>query len=133
MRLLLPTIGYKSCVIPYEMQERLVGRGRFGVGNQVGLAWSSILGFSAKPLKFMAALALVVTSAALVWIAYVLWAFLSGIALPGWTSVIASVLALGSFLLLGQAMLASYVAALFDMVKGKPRYSIQRIVNLRDD
>ena len=133
MRLLLPTIGYKSSVIPYEMQERLAGRGRFGVGNQVSLAWSSILGFSAKPLKFMAALALVVTSAALVWIAYVLWAFVSGVALPGWTSVIASVLALGSFLLVGQAMLASYVAALFDMVKGKPRYSIQRIVNLRDE
>lgn len=133
MRLLLPTIGYKSSVISYEMQERLVGEGRFGVGNQLSLAWSSILGFSAKPLKFMAVLALIVTSAALAWIIYVLWAFFSGSALPGWTSVIAAVLALGSFLLLGQAMLASYIAALFDMVKGKPRYSVQRIVNLRDE
>ena len=133
MRLLLPTIGYTSSVIPYEMQKRLAGEGRFGVGNQLSLAWSSVLGFSAKPLRFLAGLALVVTSAALAWIIYVLWAFISGSALPGWTSVIAAVLALGSFLLLGQAMLASYVAALFDMVKGKPRYTVRRTISLRDE
>jgi len=133
MRLLLPTMGYASCIVPYTMRERIAGRGRFGVGRQFRLTWTSIVGFSAKPLKLMALLALSVTAAALFWIAYVLLTFLLGNVLPGWTSVITAVLILGSFLLLGQAMLGFYVAALFDMTKGNPRYSIRRIIGARDD
>ena len=123
LRLLLPAVGYRSATIDYEVRDRLVGHGRFGLRRQIGLASSSLLNFSARPLRLVAAIGLALSLGAFVWLAYVLLTYLSTRAIQGWSSVMAAVLVVGGLTLLSVSIVGEYVARIHDLLRSHPRYS----------
>jgi len=127
LRLLLPAIGFESATVNYESQPRIGGNGRFGLTRQIALATSSILNFSSKPLKLVAGLGTLISVAALLWLAYVLVAFLSNKSIEGWASVMAAVLFVGGLTLLSISIIGSYIARIHDILKARPRYFIDRV------
>ena len=133
LRLLLPAIGFKSEVVEYEAAPRISGKGRFGLHRQLGMAINSILGFSSKPLKLIASLGVIVTVVAAVWLIAVIFSFLAGRNVEGWTSVISAVLAVGGVTLLSLSIIGSYIARIHDLLNGYPRYSIYAIINGPDE
>jgi len=123
LRLLLPAVGYRSAVIEYEVRDRFVGHGRFGVRRQIGLASSSLLNFSARPLRLVAAMGLALSLGAFAWLAYVLVTYVSTRAIQGWSSVMAAVLVVGGLTLLSVSIVGEYVARIHDLLRSHPRYS----------
>ena len=49
-----------------------------------------------------------------------------GLTIPGWTSIVVLILALGGLILLSLSMLAEYVWRIYDEVKGRPGYIIRK-------
>jgi polyisoprenyl-phosphate glycosyltransferase len=43
---------------------------------------------------------------------------------PGWTSIMFTLCAIGSFILIGLGMVGEYVAKIFEEVKGRPLYIV---------
>ena len=126
LRLLLPSIGYRSAVLTYEALPRIAGEGRFGFRRQIGMASSSILGFSAKPLRLVASMALVLSVVTFIWLITVFITFLATRTVDGWASLMTAVLFVGSLTLLSLAIVGEYLARIHDLIKGHPRYVIDR-------
>jgi glycosyltransferase involved in cell wall biosynthesis len=132
LRLLLPSIGYRSTVLTYEARPRIAGVGRFGVGRQLRMARDSILGFSSKPLRLIAALGVVLSLAALAWLAVVFVTYVATRTITGWASVMTAVLLVGGLTLLSLSIVGEYVARIYDLLRQHPRYSIADVLTSKD-
>lgn len=128
LRLLLPAIGYRSVTLDYRVRDRIAGAGRFGLVRQLQLAASSLLNFSAKPLRMVAGLGLLLAFLAFVWLVYVSVTFLTTRTVTGWSSVMAAVLVVGGITLLSVSIVGEYVARIHDLLRAHPRYA-SRIVS----
>jgi glycosyltransferase involved in cell wall biosynthesis len=128
LRLLLPSIGYSSRVLTYEALPRIAGVGRFGFRRQIGMASSTAIGFSAKPLRLVASMALVLALVAFIWLIVVFVTFLATRTVDGWASVMTAVLLVGSLTLLSLAIVGEYLARIHDLIKGHPRYAINQVL-----
>ena len=90
-----------------------------------GLAIHAVTAFSALPLQLVTALGLVTLLLALALGAQALRLWLSGDALPGFTTVILLQLIIGGFLTISLGIIGTYLARIYDEVKGRPRYVVQ--------
>ena len=123
MRLLLPAVGYRSAVMEYDVKDRIAGKGRFGLRRQLSLAANSILNFSGRPLRVVAALGLLLSCGAFLWLGYVVGSYLLTRTVEGWSSVMAAVLVCGGLTLLSVSIVGEYVARIHDLLRQHPRYS----------
>lgn len=124
IRMLLPSLGYRSSVAEFEAGERIAGESRFGLRRQVTLALDSVFGFSAKPLRLVAGMGWLLSTAAFLWFIVVLLTWVLNGAISGWTSVMSAVLLVGGMSLLGLSIIGEYVARIHDMMKNHPRFVI---------
>ncbi|MFD9408695.1 glycosyltransferase family 2 protein [Streptomyces sp. NPDC059989] len=125
-RLLIPSLGFPSGRITYQRAERVAGTTKYPVHKMVLLAFDSITSFSAAPLRLataMGAFSLVVCLAFLVW---ALTVYATGRTLPGWTSLIITVLFFGAVQLFCLGMLGEYVARIYTAVQARPTYGVAR-------
>ncbi|WP_260610322.1 glycosyltransferase family 2 protein [Streptomyces sp. WAC06614] len=123
-RLLIPSLGFPSGQISYRRGERVAGTTKYPLRKMVLLALDSITSFSAVPLRFataVGALSLVVCLGFLVW---TLIAHATGNTLPGWTSLIITMLFFGAVQLFSLGLLGEYVARIFTAVQARPVYSV---------
>lgn len=132
LRLLLPSIGYRSTVLTYQAQPRIAGVGRFGVGRQLRLARDSILGFSSKPLRLIAAVGALLSLAALAWLVVVFATYVATRTITGWASVMTAVLLVGGLTLLSLSIVGEYVARIYDLLRRHPRYTVAEVLSSRD-
>jgi len=122
LRILLPYLGFKSRTLMYRASPRLGGRSRYSAKQQVALAVRSILDFSARPLKLVATMALVLAMATFAWLALVLTTWLTQGTVAGWASVMTAVLLVGSMSLAASAIIGAYLARIYEIIKGYPRF-----------
>lgn len=133
MRMLLPYLGFRSVTIDYVAAPRISGHSRFGLRRQVNLAVDSVFNFSSRPLRFVAFMALILAMSALVWLGLVLVTWWSARAIIGWTSVMTAVLFVGAVTLLALAIVGSYLARIYDIVKAHPRTVVAQTLNCQQE
>jgi len=125
-RLLLPWLGYETVLVPFAAPRRAAGQPSYTGFKSASLGVSSLVGFTTAPLRFVTVAGLLVGVLAIFWLIYVLWAFFSGQALQGWTSILAAVLILGSVQLIGIGFLGEYLARAYRRLQGRPAYVIKK-------
>ena len=54
-----------------------------------------------------------------------LWLWLSGAAVPGFTTVILLLILIGAILMIGLGVIGAYIAQIYEEVKGRPRFIIR--------
>ncbi|MCX5612830.1 MULTISPECIES: glycosyltransferase family 2 protein [unclassified Streptomyces] len=125
-RLLIPSLGFPAGQIAYQRGERVAGTTKYPLHKMILLALDSITSFSAVPLRLataIGALSLVVCLAFLTW---TLTVYATGSTLPGWTSLITTVLFFGAVQLFCLGMLGEYVARIYTVVQARPTYCVAR-------
>ena len=127
MRLLLPSVGYPSTTIRYQVRGRIAGSGRFSFQHQLRLGIASLLDFSSMPLRLMAGVSLFVTLLTFLWLCLVAVTFLRGVAVQGWASVISAVLVVGSLTLFSLAVIGEYLARIYSLLKNHPQQFASRL------
>lgn len=127
LRLLLPSVGFTSTTIAYEAEPRIAGQGRFGLRHQMAMARQSLMAFSSKPLRLVASIGFVLSFLSLAWFVIVVVTYATQRTIVGWTSVMTAVLLVGGLTLLSLSVVGSYVARIHDMMKGHPRYYVDRV------
>ena len=118
-------VGFKSCQVTYDVQERAFGTTKWSFYKLAKYAVSNIVAFSTKPLSivsYMGGLSLLI---GLVVGIQTLVKWFSGEALEGFTTVILLLLLLGGGILLGLGILGSYIGAIYQEVKARPRYIVR--------
>jgi glycosyltransferase involved in cell wall biosynthesis len=124
---LVQWIGFRTCEVPFDAPARLAGRTKYTWRKMCGLAADAIFSFSSWPLRVAGFAGAIVSLAAMAYLAFVLWAyFFTDRTIPGWTSILAAVLALGGVQLLVLWILGEYVGRLYEEVKQRPIYVVRQ-------
>lgn len=132
LRLVVPALGFPSATVPYRRAARAAGRTKYPLSRMLRLTVDSLTGFSVAPLRLATWFGLGGALATAALLAYVLVADLSGRTVPGWTSTVAVVAAVGAVQLLCLGMLGEYVGRLYTQMQGRPSYYVARD-SLEDD
>jgi glycosyltransferase involved in cell wall biosynthesis len=112
-------VGFRQTGVEYERQDRHAGESKYPVRDLVGLAVSGYVGFSTVPLRIASWLGLAVAAVG----------FLLGIPAPwGWASTMAVILFLGGIQLLVLGVVGEYLGRVYDDVRARPAYVVDRTV-----
>jgi glycosyltransferase involved in cell wall biosynthesis len=123
-------VGFRQVGVPIERGPRYDGRPRVSMRGLWKLAQSAIFSFSTLPLSLFYALSLSSLLLFFAASAFTLYQKLfTGGAIPGWTSQMITASAFGAMNALGIAVLGEYVIRIFDQVRARPMFLVDRKVN----
>jgi len=129
MKGLYAWVGFKGIGIPYEVQQRAIGKSHFNFFKLFNLAITGITSFSNWPLRIWSLVGAMISLSALV---YGIWILVDtlfyGNSVPGWATLAVGVLFLGGIQLLSIGVIAEYIARIFTEVKRRPNYIISDII-----
>ena len=125
IRGLISWMGFKQIGIEYEPGSRVDGKSKYTVKKMVRFALQGITSFSTKPLYIATYLGLVFSLVSVLYIPYIIIAEISGVAVPGWASVIATIAFFGGLQLMILGIIGLYLGKLFMQSKQRPHYIIK--------
>ncbi len=119
--------GFSSLGIDYEPLERLDGKSRFGLWGGLKLATTGLIAFSTFPLKLVAALGALLSLGSMGYILWILFEYIYwGISVPGYATLIVSIMFFSGVQLLALGVLSAYVARVYEETKRRPVYVLRR-------
>jgi dolichol-phosphate mannosyltransferase len=124
-------VGYRQLGVPYVRPERMFGKTTNSFCKNLGWARRAIVSFSYAPLDAITGLALsVVAISSIGLIVEVGLRLLAPHSAPkGFTTVISVVLFIGGIQLLCLAIIGTYLAHMYEEVKGRPPYVVESVMN----
>ncbi|MDH5721461.1 MAG: glycosyltransferase family 2 protein [Spirochaetia bacterium] len=129
--LLVNWVGFNKTTINTIRHKRKKGRSSYNLKKLINLAMSSIIAHSNKPLKFTIFIGLLLSFFSFVAASWVLYQyFVNAYRVLGWTSLMISINFLGGLILGAIGMLGLYIEKIFDQVKNRPLYIIDKKINL---
>lgn len=123
-------LGYSTASVYYDRKERFAGESKYPFTKMLNFALDGITSFSVKPLRLITISGLLFLLVALVAIIYAISEFIIGDVIPGWTSLLVSVWFIGGAILTAVGVIGEYVGKIYKEVKRRPRYLIEKEVNL---
>ena len=129
LRGIVPMVGFKSEIVTYERSERLAGESKYPLKKMLALAWEGITSLSIKPIRMILGLGFISLFISFAILIYALVSLICGAAVPGWTSLMVSIWALGGFQLLAMGVLGEYIGKIYLESKRRPRYIVEKFIN----
>ena len=127
MKGLYAWVGFNSTAIDYQPLPRTDGKSNFGLRGSLSLALTGILAFSIAPLRALTLVGLVLSALALGYGAWVVGEyFVTGIAVPGYATIVVGMMFFSGIQLLSIGVLAEYVGRIYEEVKQCPTYLISQ-------
>lgn len=124
-------VGFRQTAVEYERDARWSGEPRVSVARLFRLAFDGIFSFSNLPLRLATLLGLVVSLAAFLLMAAILYLRLfTDRAILGWASLMTSVLFLGGVILVTIGIIGEYTGRIYDEVKRRPLYVVAERIGL---
>ena len=126
---LVSWMGFNQTVIEYQCLPRFAGKSKYTLRRMLHFAADGITSFSSRPLKIASYTGLIIFLAGLAYALYAIIRHFSGQTIPGWTSLLVTVLFLGGIQLLSLGIIGEYLARIFNESKARPLYFIKDKVN----
>lgn len=126
-------VGFRQVGVEYDRPERAAGETKYTVKKLVGLALDGLLSFSEAPLRLATWLGLAVSAIAFLGAAFTLLQRIFAVQfsriglapVPGFATIVISILFLGGIQLLCLGILGEYLARVYENVKGRPPWVIR--------
>jgi hypothetical protein len=121
-------VGFKTVTIDYRRAPRVEGDTSFNAWKLWNLAIEGITSFSTMPLKVWLYIGTVISLIAFVYGNIILFKTLVfGRDLPGYASIMTSMLFLGGIQLIGIGVMGEYIGRIFLEAKRRPVYIVEEI------
>ena len=120
-------VGFRQVPIAYDRAERHAGQTKYPLARMMRFALDAVTGFSTAPLRFASHIGLWLVAASALLIAYIGFAFLTGRAIQGWTSLMLVVVVLGAVQMFVLGMIGEYLGRLYIEAKRRPLYIVSEI------
>lgn len=118
-------IGFRKRAIQFDRDPRAAGSSKFNYWRLTNLALDGITSFTTAPLRFSAALGVLVSLFAFVYlVVIVIDALMHGSDAAGYPSLMAVVLFLGGVQLITIGIIGEYVGRVFNETKDRPPYLV---------
>ncbi|MDP0588903.1 MAG: glycosyltransferase family 2 protein [Candidatus Endonucleobacter bathymodioli] len=120
-------VGFKSIGIPFDVQERAAGASTWDYRKLTGLALSGITSFTSIPLRMVGIIGLVISLMSVLYALVTIFQTLFlGTDLAGWPTIVTAITFIGGIQLLSLGVLGEYIAGIFNEVKNRPTYLINK-------
>ncbi|WP_407307988.1 glycosyltransferase family 2 protein [Desulfosporosinus sp. SB140] len=119
-------LGFSRVQIEFDVPPRIDGKTNWELTTLVRLALHAVVTFTSWPLRFVTIMGLIFFVGAIILGIQTLYMKLAGIAVTGFTTVILLLLGMNSMIMLSIGILGEYIAAIYDEVKGRPRYIVSQ-------
>jgi glycosyltransferase involved in cell wall biosynthesis len=126
-------VGYRHASIPFDVEVRTDGKGKWTLWKLVELALTATVSFTSAPLRIVTILgaATLVFGFAVGTEALIGW--FRGRAVSGFTTTITTLLILGSLIMISLGIIGEYIAKIYDEIKARPSYLVESAVGLDRD
>jgi glycosyltransferase involved in cell wall biosynthesis len=119
-------LGYKQAGIEYDVNNRSIGKSKYTIQKMISFAVQGITSFSIIPLRISIALGFFISFFSFLYAVYALIdKFYFKTTVPGWTSILISVLFLGGMQLIFLGVIGEYLGKMFIETKKRPPYVIR--------
>lgn len=134
LRGMVAYVGYKQTFIEYDRDERKDGKSKYNrYFGSIKIALNGIVGFSSKPLFLMSIVGFVFAMISfLIGIYYIAIKIIDPQITPGLSSTILFITFFSGLQLLGLGLLGEYVGRIYDEVKRRPKFIIDKKINFDD-
>lgn len=126
-------IGFPQIAVPYVRDERRFGTTKYPLHKMLRFAWTGITSFSSYPIKLVSLLGLGFSLLGFLGCVYALICHVAGWTVQGWTSLICLQALLGGVILLAIGITGDYVGKMFEELKFRPLYIVEKTFNVDDD
>ena len=128
LRGLVTMLGFKTEKVYYERKERVAGESKYPIKKMINFALEGITSLSVKPIRMIIVLGFTVFLVSIGIVIYSLVRHFTGHTVTGWTSVMASVWAIGGLMLLAIGVVGEYIGKIYLETKQRPRFIIEEIL-----
>lgn len=125
----LQWLGFSTTSIEYEHAERHDGESSYSVGKLVKHAFDGIFFQTTVLLRWIVYLGFLVSLAGILLAGYFVYLYFARSIYPGWTSLAVLILVIGGFIITSTGVAGLYVGKIFDQVKERPLYVVDRIAS----
>ena len=120
-------IGFRQVPFAYDRAERLAGETKYPLGKMVRFAFDALTGFSSAPLKLASHIGIGLSVGSVLLILYIAYAWLSGMSIQGWTSLMLIVVIIGAVQMFVLGLMGEYIGRLYNESKRRPLYIVQEV------
>lgn len=128
LRGIVPTLGFSDAKVYFDRQERVAGESKYPLRKMLSLALNGITSFSVLPLRLITILGILFATLSMfigIWAAGV---HFMGSTVPGWTSTVVPITLIGGVQLLSLGIVGEYLGKVYQEVKARPRFIIEKII-----
>ncbi len=123
-------VGFKTKYIEVENEKRVAGNSKWSITKLFSYAAEGITSFTTAPLKISIILGLIVSIlSGLLGIEIIIQTLIMGKDVPGYASIIVSVLFIGGIQLLSIGILSEYISKMYLEIKKRPKYIIKEKID----
>lgn len=127
-------VGYKSIGLPFKPLPRTHGESTFSKLKLLALAWTGVTSFSVMPLRISSAVGgFLALSAFIYGVVVVIDKMFFNESVPGWPTVVSSIMFFSGVQLLFIGILGEYLARVYDEVKERPSYIVAEVIKPHDN
>ena len=121
-------IGFRQIPLAYDRAERLAGESKYPLAKMLRFALDALTSFSTAPLRMATHARLGLALASTLLIAYIVYSWLTGNVIEGWTSLMLVVVILGSVQMFVLGMIGEYLGRLYMESKKRPLYIVSEFL-----
>ncbi|MCE2992268.1 MAG: glycosyltransferase family 2 protein [Candidatus Jidaibacter sp.] len=134
MKGIVSWVGFKRTQLEYSRPERFAGQSNFNFLKLFKLACDGIFSFSSKPLKIWLYIGVMLSGISFFYACFLIArTILYGVDLPGYASIMVSILFMGGVQLISLGVLGEYIARIFKEVKNRPIYIVDKTHGFEED
>jgi polyisoprenyl-phosphate glycosyltransferase len=129
LRGIIPMIGFNSQKVFYKRLERTAGETKYPVSKMLLFAWNGITSFTNYPMRLVLYFGIFNFLLAMGIVIFIVGAYFMGTTIPGWTSTLLPVTFFSGSNMMALSLIGEYIGKIYEEVKARPRYIIEKVVN----
>lgn len=128
LRGLIPTMGFTSDVVYFDVREREAGKSKYTLMKVLTLATDGITSFSTRPLHLIGAVGFIVVILGIIMCIVGIVDWINGKNVPGYTTLLIIMLVSTGAILLSLGVIGEYIAKIYMETKHRPHYIVDSII-----
>lgn len=123
-------VGFSTSYVNVEHASRSEGKSNYNLKKLLNLALDIILAYSDKPLRLIIKFGLIIAFTSFIMVIYTIYSKITGhFSVSGYASLLSSIWFLSGCLLTTLGIVGLYVGKIFEGVKNRPSYIIEKTTN----
>lgn len=124
-------VGGKQLPLFYHREARFAGKTKYPLGKMIKLATDAITSFSVTPLKIGLRIGMLGLGIGFLLFLYCLYSYFFGETAIGWTSIVATIVIMGSIQIFLLGLIGEYLARIFIESQNRPLFLIEKVIDPR--